>query len=41
MDGWVLQVGELLIPVTTAMRQELLSSPYLQADETPVPVQMQ
>jgi len=41
MDGWVLQVGELLIPVSAAMRQELMSSPYLQADETPVPVQMQ
>ena len=41
MDGWVLQVGELLIPVTAAMRRELLSSAYLQADETPVPVQMQ
>ena len=41
MDGWVLQVGELLIPVTAAMRQELMSSAYLQADETPVPVQMQ
>ena len=41
MDGWVLQVGELLIPVTAAMRQELINSAYLQADETPVPVQMQ
>ena len=40
LDGWVLEVGELLMPVATAMRQELLSSPYLQADETPVPVQM-
>jgi hypothetical protein len=41
MDGWVLQIGELLIPVTAAMRQELMSSAYLQADETPVPVQME
>jgi transposase len=41
MDGWVLQVGELLIPITAAMRQELINSAYLQADETPVPVQMQ
>ena len=41
MDGWVLQVGELLLPVSAAMRQELMSSAYLQADETPVPVQMQ
>jgi transposase len=41
LDGWVLQVGELLIPLATAMRQELMGSAYLQADETPVPVQMQ
>jgi transposase len=41
LDGWVLQVGELLIPVAAAMRQELMGSGYLQADETPVPVQMQ
>jgi len=41
MDGWVLQVGQLLLPVSAAMRQELLSSASLQADETPVPVQMQ
>jgi hypothetical protein len=33
-------VGELLIPVTEAMRQDLLKASYLQADETTVPVQM-
>jgi hypothetical protein len=41
MDGWVMRVGELLIPVTGAMRRELISGSYLQADETPVPVQTQ
>jgi transposase len=40
LDGWVLRVGDLLIPVAAAMRQELLRGSYLQADETPVPVQM-
>lgn len=40
LDGWVMRVGELLIPVTQAMRQDLLKSSYLQADETTVPVQM-
>jgi hypothetical protein len=40
MDGWVMLVGELLIPVAAAIRPELLSSSYIQADETPVPVQM-
>jgi transposase len=41
LDGWVLKVGELLIPMAWAMRQELLRGTYLQADETPVDVQMQ
>jgi transposase len=41
LDGWVLTVGERLIPVSGAMRMELLSGSYIQADETPVPVQMQ
>jgi transposase len=41
LDGWVLTVGELLIPVSRAMRTELLSGGYIQADETPVPVQTQ
>ncbi len=40
LDGWVMQVGELLLPVVAAMRQELLRGSYLQADETPVAVQM-
>ena len=40
LDGWVMRVGELLQPVVSAMRRDLLSSSYLQADETTVPVQM-
>lgn len=40
LDGWVLRVGELLQPVAEAMRRGLLQGSYLQADETPVPVQM-
>ena len=40
LDGWVMRVGELLQPVVRAMRQQLLTAGYLQADETIVPVQM-
>lgn len=40
LDGWVMRVGELLEPVTAAMRLDLLKASYLQADETVVPVQM-
>ena len=40
LDGWVLKVGELLIPMASAMRQELLRGTYIQADETPVDVQI-
>jgi transposase len=40
LDGWVMRVGEVLEPVVAAMRQDLLSASYLQADETIVPVQM-
>ena len=39
LDGWVLKVGELLTMVA-AMRRELTSGSYIQADETPVDVQM-
>jgi transposase len=35
LDGWVLKVGELLIPLVAAMRRELISGSYIQADETP------
>jgi transposase len=40
LDGWVMQVGDLLRPIVGAMRQELLGGCYLQADETTVGVQM-
>lgn len=36
----MLRVGELLIPTVAAMRSELISGAYIQADETPVDVQM-
>jgi transposase len=39
LDGWVLKVGELLIPMVAAMRRELIKGSYIQADETPVDVQ--
>src|SRR5437773_3278497 len=39
LDGWVLKVGELLIPIVAAMRRELIRGSYIQADETPVDVQ--
>lgn len=40
MDGWVMRVGEVLMPVAAAIGRELLTGGYIQADETPVPVQM-
>jgi transposase len=40
LDGWVMRVGELLIPVVSVMRRELLGGTYIQADETPVDVQL-
>jgi transposase len=40
LDGWVMRVGELLIPVVAEMRRELLRGSYIQADETTVDVQM-
>jgi len=40
MDGWIMRVGEMLIPVVRAMGRELVAGSYIQADETPVPVQM-
>jgi transposase len=39
LDGWVLKVGEFLVPMVAAMRRELISGSYIQADETPVDVQ--
>lgn len=40
LDGWVMHVGELLIPIREAMRRDLLAATYLQADETTVRVQV-
>ncbi len=40
LDGWVMRVGELLMPMAGAMGRELLGGGYIQADETPVDVQM-
>jgi transposase len=40
MDGWVMTVGGLLEPIKAAMGRELIDGGYIQADETPVPVQM-
>jgi transposase len=40
MDGWVMTVGGLLVPIGTAIGRELVAGGYIQADETPIPVQM-
>ena len=40
MDGWVMRVGDLLTPIGVKMGHELVVGGYIQADETPVPVQM-
>jgi transposase len=40
MDGWVMRVGELLTPIVSIMARELLEGDFIQADETPVGVQM-
>jgi len=39
MCGWVMTIGEMLMPVAGAMRSQLLAGTYIQADETPVDVQ--
>ena len=39
MCGWVMTIGEMLMPVAGAMRSQLLAGNYIQADETPVDVQ--
>jgi transposase len=40
LDGWVMTVGGLLIPIAAVMGRELVCGNYIQADETPVDVQM-
>ena len=39
LDDAVLHSGELLMPIATAMKRDLLAGSYIQADETPVGVQ--
>ena len=40
LDGWVMRVGELLRPLARVMGRELVGGSYIQADETPVDVQL-
>lgn len=40
LDGWVMTVGGLLMPMVAVMGRQLVGGPYIQADETPVDVQM-
>ena len=40
LDGWVMRVGELLRPIAAVIGRELIGGSYIQADETPVDVQM-
>jgi len=40
LDGWVMRVGELLKPLARVMGRELVGGSYIQADETPVDVQL-
>jgi transposase len=40
LNGWVMRVGELCQAIVSAMSQELLRGNYIQADETPIAVQM-
>jgi transposase len=39
MCGWVMTIGEMLMPMAKAMQRQLLAGSYIQADETPVDVQ--
>ena len=40
LDGWVMRVGELLMPMAAVIGRGLVGGSYIQADETPVDVQM-
>lgn len=40
MGGWILRVAVMLIPIAGAMGRELITRGYIQADETPLPVQL-
>lgn len=39
LGGWIAQSAALVEPLYAALREEALKSGYLQADETPIPVQ--
>jgi transposase len=39
IDGWVMRVGDLLMPLVAVMGRQLVGGTYIQADETPVDVQ--
>src|SRR5260370_2662702 len=39
IDGWVMRVGDLLMPLVAVMGNQLVGGTYIQADETPVDVQ--
>jgi transposase len=39
LGGWITATAELVEPLYEALKQEALASGYLQADETPIPVQ--
>jgi hypothetical protein len=39
IDGWVMRVGDFLMPLVAVMGRELVGGTYIQADETPVDVQ--
>ena len=39
IDGWVMRVGDLLMPLVAVMGRELVRGNYIQADETPSDVQ--
>jgi transposase len=39
VEGWVSASADLLGPVYEALKKEVLESTYIQADETPIPVQ--
>jgi transposase len=39
LDGWVMRVGDVLLPLVAVMGRALVNGTYIQADETPVDVQ--
>jgi transposase len=41
LGGWITTTAELLVPLYEALRREVVAGGYIQADETPIPVQDQ